>query len=90
MGRPFSAALKISAEFKLEFDFGNADGSDDQTGQAPDFSQQTLLGPCPKCGSGVFELPMAYFDYRFQDELNFRIGRFSPNDSGDAPPFGSE
>src|SRR6266853_6385874 len=27
MGRPLAALLKISAEFKLEFDFGNADGS---------------------------------------------------------------
>src|SRR6266446_6161576 len=46
MGRPFAALLKISAEFKLEFDFGNADGSDDDSGQAPDFSDQTPLGPC--------------------------------------------
>jgi len=30
-------------------------------------------------GCHGFELPMAYFDYRLQDELNFRIGRFSPS-----------
>lgn len=30
-------------------------------------------------GCHGFELPMAYFDYRVQDELNFRIGRFSPS-----------
>src|SRR6267143_488664 len=59
MGRPFAALLKISAEFKLEFDFGNADGSGDDS-EAPDFSEQTPLGACPKCGGRVFELPMAY------------------------------
>ena len=59
MGRPFAAVLKISAEFKLEFDFGNADGSGDDS-EAPDFSEQTPLGACPKCGGRVFELPMAY------------------------------
>jgi len=58
MGRPFAAALKISAEFKLEFDFGNAAGDDD--GTEVDFSGLTPLGPCPKCGAAVYEQPMAY------------------------------
>ena len=58
MGRPFAAALKISGEFKLEFDFGNAAGDDD--GTEVDFSGLTSLGPCPKCGSAVYEQPMAY------------------------------
>ena len=30
-------------------------------------------------GCHGFELPMAYFDYRVADELNFRVGRFSPS-----------
>src|SRR5205814_2003031 len=29
-------------------------------------------------GCHGFELPMAYFDYRLADELNVRVGRFSP------------
>jgi hypothetical protein len=29
-------------------------------------------------GCHGFELAMAYFDYRFADELNLRVGRFSP------------
>ena len=58
MGRPFAAALKISPEFKLEFDFGNAAGEDD--GTVVNFSGLTPLGPCPKCGSAVYEQPMAY------------------------------
>jgi DNA topoisomerase-3 len=58
MGRPFAAALKISPEFKLEFDFGNAGGDDD--GTEVDFSGLTSLGPCPKCGAAVYEQPMSY------------------------------
>jgi len=78
MGRPFAAALKISPEFKLEFDFGNADGSDDDSAQPPDFSGQTSLGACPKCGSRVFELPMAYVCERAvgpSKSCDFRSGR---------------
>ncbi len=30
-------------------------------------------------GCHGFELPMAYFDYRLADELNIRVGRFSPS-----------
>jgi hypothetical protein len=30
-------------------------------------------------GCHGFELAMAYFDYRLADELNFRVGRFSPS-----------
>jgi hypothetical protein len=30
-------------------------------------------------GCHGFELPFAYFDYRLADELNFRVGRFSPS-----------
>jgi hypothetical protein len=30
-------------------------------------------------GCHGFELPMGYFDYRVFDELNFRVGRFSPS-----------
>ncbi|SPE25720.1 DNA topoisomerase [Burkholderiales bacterium] len=58
MGRPFAAALKISPEFKLEFDFGNAD-AEGEAGEV-DFSGLTPLGPCPKCGANVYEQPMAY------------------------------
>jgi DNA topoisomerase-3 len=58
MGRPFAAALKISPEFKLEFDFGNSDADSDAA--EIDFSGLTPLGPCPKCGARVYEQPMAY------------------------------
>ncbi len=57
LGRPFAAAMKLSAEFKAEFDFGS-DGSDGS--EAIDFSGMDSLGACPKCNNRVFELPMAY------------------------------
>jgi DNA topoisomerase-3 len=56
-GRPFSAGLKLTAEHKIEFDFGQADA---EGAEAPDFSGQQPIGPCPKCGSGVFEYGVAY------------------------------
>jgi DNA topoisomerase-3 len=59
MGRPFAAVLKITPEFKLEFDFGQAN-ADDGSDEPVDFSGQTPLGACPKCAARVFEQPMAY------------------------------
>ena len=64
MGRPFAAILKISRDeeiqnYKLEFDFGQTN-DDDEGADAVDFSGQTPLGACPKCGSGVFEMGLAY------------------------------
>ncbi len=59
MGRPFAAILKINDEHKLEFDFGQND-DDDADAQPVDFSGQSSLGACPKCGAGVFEHGMSY------------------------------
>jgi len=64
MGRPFAAILKIVRDednnnYKLEFDFGqNQDEGED--GEGVDFSNQTPLGACPKCGKGVYEMGLAY------------------------------
>ena len=58
MGRPFAAILKITDEHKLEFDFGQ--DKEDESGEAIDFSAQTALGDCPKCGSHVYENGMSY------------------------------
>jgi DNA topoisomerase-3 len=52
MGRPFAASLRLTSEHKLEFDFGQ--GSAEGDAEEVDFSGQTSLGPCPKCGSAVF------------------------------------
>jgi DNA topoisomerase-3 len=64
MGRPFAAILKIVRDeeiknFKLEFDFGQ-NAEDDENAEPVDFSAQTALGACPKCGSGVYEMGLAY------------------------------
>ena len=57
MGKPFSAVMRLSDDLKVEFDFGqDKDGNE----EAPDFSGQEPLGPCPKCGNRVFEHGMAY------------------------------
>ncbi|AOB29544.1 DNA topoisomerase III [Bordetella sp. H567] len=57
MGRPFAAILRITDEYKLEFDFGQ---SNDEDSEPVDFSGQTPVGPCPKCQSRVFEHGMSY------------------------------
>jgi DNA topoisomerase-3 len=57
MGRPFAAILRISDEYKLEFDFGQNDEDDSE---AVDFSGHTPVGSCPKCQSRVFEHGMSY------------------------------
>jgi DNA topoisomerase-3 len=59
IGRPFAAALKLTDAYEVTFDFGDGAGDDDSAA-APDFSAQESLGPCPKCGARVFELPQAY------------------------------
>ena len=59
MGRPFAAILKLTADHKLEFDFGQSD-ADGEGGEPVDFSGQPRLGDCPKCGAGVYEHGMSY------------------------------
>jgi DNA topoisomerase-3 len=76
IGRPFSAKLKLTDANDVEFDFGPR--LDDDDGAAPDFSGQTPLGPCPKCGNRVFETPNAYVCERAVGEgrsCDFRSGR---------------
>src|SRR3989440_4288316 len=58
-GKRFHAVLKLSDEFKAEFDFGS-NGQENGAAQAVDFSSQEPLGKCPKCGGRVFELGMSY------------------------------
>lgn len=82
MGRPFAAILKVSRDeeinnYKLEFDFGQNE-SENGEGEVADFSAQTPLGPCPKCGSGVYEMGLAYVCERTVAKpkaCDFRSGR---------------
>jgi DNA topoisomerase-3 len=57
MGRPFAASLKFNADFRAEFDFGQSELDGEE---APDFSGQEALGPCPKCGNSVYEHGSGY------------------------------
>jgi DNA topoisomerase-3 len=56
-GRPFSAGIRLTDDLRLEFDFGQGAGGEDEN---VDFSSQEALGKCPKCGAGVFEHGVAY------------------------------
>ena len=59
MGRPFAAMLKLRDDLSVELDFGQ--GASEQLAVAPvDFSEQTPLGACPKCGARVFDHELAY------------------------------
>ena len=75
MGRPFAALLRITDEYKLEFDFGQNDEDD---AEPVDFSAHTSLGPCPKCSSKVFEHGMNYVCEKSvgpEKSCDFRTGK---------------
>ncbi len=55
LGRAFAAKLRLTDTLEVQFDFGQGDGEGDE---APDFTGQEPLGPCPKCSSNVYETPM--------------------------------
>jgi DNA topoisomerase-3 len=60
-GFPFAAVLKLNAEFKLEFDFGEGQKGENGEAAAPvDFTGKEPLGKCPKCGARVFDAGMNY------------------------------
>ena len=58
-GFPFAAVLKMTAENKVEFDFGN-DKKDGEAAAPMDFTGKEPLGKCPKCGAQVFDGGMNY------------------------------
>jgi len=75
MGRPFAAVLRITDEYKLEFDFGQRE---DEDAESVDFSGHTPLGACPKCGGHVFEHGMNYVCERAvgpEKTCDFRSGK---------------
>jgi DNA topoisomerase-3 len=58
MGKPFIAIIKLSADFKTEFDFGQ--NGNEADAEPVDFSGQESLGACPKCGGRVYSHGVAY------------------------------
>jgi DNA topoisomerase-3 len=59
-GFPFAAIIKMGAEFKPEFDFGNDQNKDGADSAPIDFTGKESLGKCPKCGGRVFDGGMNY------------------------------
>ena len=59
-GFPFAAIIKMGAEFKPEFDFGNDQNKDGEANAPVDFTGKEPLGKCPKCGARVFDGGMNY------------------------------
>ncbi|HEX9046955.1 MAG TPA: topoisomerase C-terminal repeat-containing protein, partial [Verrucomicrobiae bacterium] len=53
-GFPFAAVLKMNAEHKIEFDFGNTP-KEGEAAAPLDFTGKEPLGKCPKCGAQVFD-----------------------------------
>ncbi|HET7200970.1 MAG TPA: DNA topoisomerase, partial [Burkholderiales bacterium] len=76
-GKPFAAVVRLTPEFRAEFDFGRQLDADGTVAKV-DFSGLTPLGPCPKCGGRVFEQPMAYIcenSASADRRCDFRSGR---------------
>ncbi len=75
MGRPFTAALKLNGEGKVEFVF---DESGLGGGETIDFSQQEPVGICPVDGAKVYEGSMAFVcehSVKKPPTCTFRIGK---------------
>ncbi len=59
-GFPFAAIIKMGAEFKPEFDFGNDQPKEGEASAPVDFTGKEPLGKCPKCAARVFDAGMNY------------------------------
>lgn len=59
-GFPFAALLKMNAEHKVEFDFGNDQNKEGEVVAPVDFSGKEALGKCPACGGLVYDGGMNY------------------------------
>ena len=75
MGKPFAAMVKLTPEFKIEFDFGQ---SNEANAEPVDFSAEQTLGACPKCGSAVYSHGVAYLCEKSvgpERKCDFRTGK---------------
>ena len=59
-GFPFAAIIKMDAEFKPQFDFGNDQNKEGETSAPADFTGKEPLGKCPACGGNVYDAGMNY------------------------------
>jgi len=58
-GFPFAALIKMDAEFKPQFDFGN-EPKEGESSEPVDFTGKESLGKCPSCGGNVYDSGMNY------------------------------
>lgn len=76
-GFPFAAVLKMNAEYKVEFDFGNSP-KEGEAATPMDFTGKEPLGKCPKCGAQVFDGGMNYVCEKqagAEKSCDFRTGK---------------
>ncbi|MGA2176683.1 MAG: DNA topoisomerase III [Verrucomicrobiota bacterium] len=76
IGRPFAAVIKLGADLKPEFDFGQSGGGG-QASAPVDFTGQQPLGKCPQCGSPVYDGGMAFICEKAARRAGcaFRVGK---------------
>ncbi len=77
LGRPFAAIIKLTAELKPEFDFGQQNGEGDGPSKPVDFTGQNPLGKCPVCASPVYDNGMNYICEKTarRQGCAFRVGK---------------
>jgi len=78
MGRPFAAVLRLTPEYKIEFDFGQDKRDGEGALVEMDFTGQELVGKCPKCQNRVFETAMSYICEKATGAnrtCDFRVGK---------------
>jgi len=78
MGRPFAAVLRLTPEYKIEFDFGQDKRDGEGALVEMDFTGQEPVGKCPKCQNRVFETPMSFICEKATGAnrtCDFRVGK---------------
>lgn len=71
LGRPFAALVKLDAEFKQSFDFGDSESSS----QNIDFSSLPSIGTCPVCKEGMIHDTGAAWQCSNISACKFRMGK---------------
>jgi len=77
-GRPFTAMLRLGADHRLAFDFGQGPQDGEEHSEAVDLSQLPVVGTCPKCKSKVLEQSLAYAceqSLKLPKQCDFRSGK---------------
>lgn len=78
MGRTFAAIIRLNENKEAVFDFGQNEDKAGEDAENVDFSSQTTLGTCPKCGANVYEKGTSYVCEKAVGagkSCDFRVGR---------------